>query len=179
MSLLFWLELALKMALTATVVVVTSLVVERSGAFIGAMIAALPTAAGAAYVILAIEHPPAFIAASAVGSMTIGAAVAASNPGDTIHVCPGLYAEQVQIKTNNLTLLGANAGIDFGRRLAMFGEQQADVRGVLEFRESGDQPARVAANPPDCRATLQRTAVHEHPHDGGLGGQGTATESVG
>jgi uncharacterized membrane protein (GlpM family) len=75
MSLLFWFELALKMALTATVVVVTSLVVERSGAFIGAMIAALPTAAGAAYVILAIEHPPAFIAASAVGSMAIGAAV--------------------------------------------------------------------------------------------------------
>jgi hypothetical protein len=40
------------------------------------MIAALPTAAGAAYVILAIEHPPGFIAASAVGSMAIGAAVA-------------------------------------------------------------------------------------------------------
>jgi hypothetical protein len=40
------------------------------------MIAALPTAAGAAYVILAIEHPPAFIASSAVGSMAIGAAVA-------------------------------------------------------------------------------------------------------
>jgi uncharacterized membrane protein (GlpM family) len=74
-DLAFWLELALKMALTATVVVVTSLVVERSGPFVGAMIAALPTAAGAAYVILAIEHPPAFIAASAVGSMAIGAAV--------------------------------------------------------------------------------------------------------
>jgi hypothetical protein len=40
------------------------------------LIAALPTAAGAAYVILAIEHPPAFIAESAVGSMAIGAAVA-------------------------------------------------------------------------------------------------------
>jgi uncharacterized membrane protein (GlpM family) len=71
----FWLELVFKMAMTATVVVVISLVVERSGPFIGAMIAALPTAAGAAYVILAIEHPPNFIAASAVGSMAIGAAV--------------------------------------------------------------------------------------------------------
>jgi uncharacterized membrane protein (GlpM family) len=71
----FWLELVFKMAMTATVVVVISLVVERSGPFIGAMIAALPTAAGAAYVILAIEHPPSFIAASAVGSMAIGAAV--------------------------------------------------------------------------------------------------------
>ena len=72
----FWLELAFKMAMTAAVVVFISIVVERSGPFIGAMIAALPTAAGAAYVILAIEHPSAFIAASAVGSMAIGAAVA-------------------------------------------------------------------------------------------------------
>jgi uncharacterized membrane protein (GlpM family) len=72
----FWLELVFKMAMTAAVVVVISLVVERSGPFIGALIAALPTAAGAAYLILAIEHPPAFIAGSAVGSMAIGAAVA-------------------------------------------------------------------------------------------------------
>src|SRR6516165_8401642 len=75
-DLLFWLELAFKMAMTAAVVVFISIVVERSGPFIGALIAALPTAAGAAYVILAIEHPSAFIAASAVGSMAIGAAVA-------------------------------------------------------------------------------------------------------
>jgi len=72
----FWLELVFKMVMTAAVVVFISIVVERSGPFIGALIAALPTAAGAAYVILAIEHPPAFIAGSAVGSMAIGAAVA-------------------------------------------------------------------------------------------------------
>src|SRR5262249_56132300 len=71
-----WLELVFKVALAAAVVVFISIVVERSGPFIGALIAALPTAAGAAYVILAIEHPPAFIAASAVGSMAIGAAIA-------------------------------------------------------------------------------------------------------
>src|SRR6516165_1486062 len=44
-DLVFWFELALKMTLTATVVVVTSIAVELSGPFIGAMIAALPTAA--------------------------------------------------------------------------------------------------------------------------------------
>lgn len=74
-ELIFWYGLALKMVLTAIVVVVTSVVVERTGPFIGAMIAALPTAAGAAYVILAIEHPPEFIASSAVGSVTVSAAV--------------------------------------------------------------------------------------------------------
>src|SRR6202167_2713006 len=68
-DLIFLYELALKMALTAFIVVIVSVTVERSGPFIGALIAALPTAAGAAYVILAIEHPPAFVAASAVGSM--------------------------------------------------------------------------------------------------------------
>jgi uncharacterized membrane protein (GlpM family) len=74
-DLIFWYELVLKMALTAIVVVITSIVVERSGPFIGALIAALPTAAGAAYVILAIEHPPSFIAAGAIGSTATGAAV--------------------------------------------------------------------------------------------------------
>ncbi len=72
----FWLELALKMAMTAAIVVTASVLVERSGPFIGALIAALPTAAGAVYIILAMEHTPAFISASAVGSMVSNAAVA-------------------------------------------------------------------------------------------------------
>jgi hypothetical protein len=63
-ELLFWCELALKMAMTATIVVAASVAVEHTGAFLGALIATLPTAAGAAYIILAIEHPPAFVAAS-------------------------------------------------------------------------------------------------------------------
>jgi uncharacterized membrane protein (GlpM family) len=75
-ELTFVVDLALKMALTAFIVVIISVVVERSGPFIGALIAALPTAAGAAYIILAFEHPPAFIAASAVGSAAAAATVA-------------------------------------------------------------------------------------------------------
>ena len=74
-DLLFWYGLALKMVMTAVVVIVTSLAVERSGAFVGSLIAALPTAAGASYVILAIQHPSSFIAASAIGSVAISAAV--------------------------------------------------------------------------------------------------------
>jgi uncharacterized membrane protein (GlpM family) len=72
----FWYELALKMVMTAAIVVAASVAVERSGPFIGALIAALPTAAGAAYIILAIEHSSAFVADSAVGSIAAGAAVA-------------------------------------------------------------------------------------------------------
>lgn len=72
-SLLF--GLLLKMAMTASIVVAASFVVERAGPFIGAMIASLPTAGGAAYIILAMEHPPSFIAQSAVASMAANIAV--------------------------------------------------------------------------------------------------------
>jgi uncharacterized membrane protein (GlpM family) len=68
--------LLLKIAMTASIVVAASVVVERSGPFVGSLIAALPTAGGAAMIILAIEHPPAFIAASAVGSLVANAACA-------------------------------------------------------------------------------------------------------
>jgi uncharacterized membrane protein (GlpM family) len=73
---MFLTGLLLKIALTAGIVVTASIVVERSGPFIGALIAALPTAGAAAMIILAWEHPPAFIAQSAVGSMVANAVVA-------------------------------------------------------------------------------------------------------
>jgi len=68
--------LLLKIAMTVGIVVAASVVVERSGPFIGALIASLPTAGGAAMIILAVEHPPSFIAASAVGSMMSNAVCA-------------------------------------------------------------------------------------------------------
>jgi hypothetical protein len=74
---LFVFGLALKIAMTASIVVAASIVVERSGPFVGALIASLPTAGGAAMIILAWQHPPAFIAASAVGSLVSNAVCAA------------------------------------------------------------------------------------------------------
>jgi len=44
-DLFFWYALAFKVAMTATIVVVVSVAAERSGPFIAALIAALPTAA--------------------------------------------------------------------------------------------------------------------------------------
>src|SRR5262245_48337473 len=68
----FWYGLAFK----GVVVVAVSVAAERSGPLMAALIAALPTAASVTYIILALEHPPAFVAASAVGSMAANAAVA-------------------------------------------------------------------------------------------------------
>jgi uncharacterized membrane protein (GlpM family) len=60
------LPLVLKMGCAAMVVVLASLAVERVGPVIGALIATLPVAGGPAYIFLAMEHGPHFIAESTV-----------------------------------------------------------------------------------------------------------------
>lgn len=72
----FLLGLLLKIAITAGIVVSASIVVERSGPFIGALIASLPTAGGAALIILAWQHSPQFIADGVIGSLIANAACA-------------------------------------------------------------------------------------------------------
>ena len=72
----FWLALATKMAVTAAFVVVATATAERAGAFIGALVATLPIAAGPAYLFLALDHDAAFIAAAALASLVINAVTA-------------------------------------------------------------------------------------------------------
>ena len=73
---MFWFGLALKIVITVGITIVASVMVERSGPFIGALIASLPTAGGAALIILAMEHTPAFIAQGMIGSMVSDAVCA-------------------------------------------------------------------------------------------------------
>ena len=75
-DLLFWLSLALKMAVTAGFVIAAAMVAERAGAAIGAIVATFPVAAGPAYVFVGLDHDSAFIAASAIGSIAAHAATA-------------------------------------------------------------------------------------------------------
>jgi hypothetical protein len=72
-DLAFWLALILKMAVTAGFVVGASMIAERGGPVVGAMIATLPIAAAPAYVILAFDHDSAFIAQGAIGSLSSNA----------------------------------------------------------------------------------------------------------
>jgi hypothetical protein len=72
-ELAFWLALALKMVVTAGLVVTASLIAEKSGPAVGAMIATLPIAAAPSYVFLALDHDTAFIARSALGSLSANA----------------------------------------------------------------------------------------------------------
>jgi hypothetical protein len=73
-ELVFLLTLALRMAITAAFVVTASVITERSGPVIGALVATLPISAGPAYVFLALDHDAAFIAEGALASLPINAA---------------------------------------------------------------------------------------------------------
>jgi hypothetical protein len=72
-DLTFLLTLALRMAVTAAFVVSASMITERTGAVIGALVATLPISAGPSYVFLALDHDTAFIAESALASLPINA----------------------------------------------------------------------------------------------------------
>src|SRR5271167_2095348 len=73
-DLAFILTLALRMAVTAAFVVSASVITERAGPVIGALIATLPISAGPTYVFLALDHDAAFIAEGALASLPINAA---------------------------------------------------------------------------------------------------------
>jgi uncharacterized membrane protein (GlpM family) len=94
----FTLALLFKIVMTASIVVLASIVVERSGPFIGALIASLPTAGGAAMIILALEHPPEFIANGALGSIVSNAICA---------VFTLTYAALAQKRSLTVSLVGA------------------------------------------------------------------------
>jgi hypothetical protein len=70
----FILLLVLRMAVAAAFVVTASIITERSGPVIGALVATLPISAGPSYVFLALDHEAAFIAQGALASFPINAA---------------------------------------------------------------------------------------------------------
>src|SRR3954470_6996402 len=73
-ELAFILMLAARMFVAAAFVVTASIITERSGPAIGALVATLPISAGPSYVFLALDHDAAFIAQSALASLPINAA---------------------------------------------------------------------------------------------------------
>jgi hypothetical protein len=73
-ELAFILTLALRMAITAAFVVSASVITERSGPVIGALVATLPISAGPSYVFLALDHDAAFIAQGALASLPVNVA---------------------------------------------------------------------------------------------------------
>jgi len=75
-ELMMWMLLATKMAVTALFVTAATLIAERLGATVGALVATLPVSAGPVYVFLALDHDSTFIASSAVASLALNSATA-------------------------------------------------------------------------------------------------------
>jgi len=74
MSTALWLPLLVRVLTTAFIVVCASVTAEALGPVRGAIIACLPAATGPAYVFLALQHGPGFVAASALNSAAANAA---------------------------------------------------------------------------------------------------------
>ncbi len=72
----FWLTIALKMAIGASVVIAATVAAERAGPLIGALIATLPVSAGPSYFFLAFEQNAQFFSQSALGSLLLNASTA-------------------------------------------------------------------------------------------------------
>jgi hypothetical protein len=70
----FLLTLGMRMALTMSLVIAAAFAAERVSPLVAAMVATLPISAGPAYVFLAIDHGPAFVAEGAIASLAINGA---------------------------------------------------------------------------------------------------------
>ena len=72
-----WITLALRIAVTAAIVIAAALAAERAGSLWGGLIATLPVSAGPAFVMLAMEQDSAFIAQAALGGIAANPATVA------------------------------------------------------------------------------------------------------
>ena len=98
-----------KMAITMAIVVGSSFIVERTGPFIGGMIATLPISAGPSYIFLALDHDSAFIASATLTTLT-------ANASTMIFVA--VYARLAQ--THGLIRSLGTGWIVWGAIMAMF-----------------------------------------------------------
>lgn len=110
----------MKMLTSAAIVVAASLVVERSGPFLGAMIVTLPISAGPAYAFLAVDHGADFIAVSALAGLPVSAATV---------VYMAVYAAAAQ-RFNTLASIGCALGV-WAISIAMILNQQWSLAGAL------------------------------------------------
>src|SRR5690242_3111890 len=156
-DLLFLLSLAVKMAVTAAFVVFATYLAERAGPVVGGMIATLPIAAGPAYIFLALDHGPEFIADSALSSLVVNAAncvfsfvytLMAQRRGLVLSVVPALVA-WLAFASLSRTLVWTTAGavvfnaVVLGFCLAI-GNRLRHVRMPLVTRRWYDIPLRAA-----------------------------------
>ena len=115
----FLVTLAIKMVVTAGFVIAATIIAERAGPFIGAMIVTLPISAGPAYVFVALDHPADFVARAALASIvnnvstvfyTVAFVLLAQRFGALLSVAAGLavwFLSAFLVNQTQWPLLGA------------------------------------------------------------------------
>ena len=119
----FLLILVFRMAVAAAFVVSASMIAERTGPVIGALVATLPISAGPAYVFLALDHDAAFIAQGALASLPINAAT--------------LFLGLTYV------LLAQRHSLPVGLLSAMASQQRIDVASLLDTSGVSPEVARA------------------------------------
>lgn len=76
LTMMLWLPPTLKLILTAFIVVTASVVVERAGPVIGALVVTLPVTMWPAYLFLFLDHDANYLAASGLAGLAVNAASA-------------------------------------------------------------------------------------------------------
>ena len=158
-ELAFILILALRMAVTAAFVVSASVITERSGPVIGALVATLPISAGPSYVFLALDHDAAFIANGALASLPINAATIL------------LALTYVVLAQRHSALVSWGAAAAVWIALAALSRTLPLVASRRHRRQRGhvcDLPAAVAALPP-CQDAADHAALVRHSAAGVAG----------
>ncbi|KRE13505.1 hypothetical protein ASE63_18740 [Bosea sp. Root381] len=173
-----WLFLLLfKMAIAAGIVVSCSLIAERSGPLVAALIATLPISLGPVYVFLALDHDAAFIADAALGSMASTVAngclflvyvLRAQKHATLASLGPALLVWLVAVfalywlEPSFWTLLGLTLAVFIGAHLA--------VRPYLAARSARPAEPPWFAIPLRalCVAALAGTATTASAHVGGV-----------
>ena len=173
-----WLVLLLaKMAIAAGIVVSCSLIAERSGPLVAALIATLPISLGPVYVFLALDHDAAFIADAALGSMASTVAngclflvyvLRAQRHGTLASLLPALLAWLAAV----LLLHGAGASFWplLGLMLAVFIGSHLMVKPYLAARSARPAEPPWFAIPLRALAVaaLAGTATTASAHVGGV-----------
>jgi hypothetical protein len=97
----FLLSLALRMAVSAAFVVAASMITERAGPVIGALVATLPISGGPSYIFLAMDHGADFVAKAAVTSLPVNAVTI------VISLIYAIIAQRASMPTSLAVMLGA------------------------------------------------------------------------
>ena len=119
----WWIEIAAKMASTATLVVLATWAAERSGPHVGALIATLPISAGPAFFLVSLDHDTSFVAQAALAGLAINAATMA---------LAGIEASPTAIDTIEYAFLEGQDGVFIETRMG-FDVDGVEIKARLDF----------------------------------------------